>query len=239
MSTLDFYLEVLIPALNKGFFLSVAIIVPSAALGVLIGILVGAGRALGKGWLSRAMDLYVTVFRGTPLVVQLTVWYYGLPSISLFLEAHFGEGIRPRSDLFRLSPYVAAVVAFSMCSGAYQSEYIRGALLSIKRGQYIAAMSLGFSKARAFWFLTVPMALRRAVPGCGNEIIYLIKYSSLAMLVTLSELMGEAKGVASMYFRYFECYMLVALYYLAIVTVATVLLHILEKRLARPFATGH
>jgi polar amino acid transport system permease protein len=238
MGTWEFYRAILIPALNQGLVLSVKIIIPSALLGVAIGVLAGAARASGSRVLSLLFSAYVAVFRGTPLVVQLMMWFYGLPTISLFLEARFGPGIRPFSDLFRLSPYAAAVTAFAMCSGAYQSEYIRGAILSIRPGQYLAAQSLGFSKGKAFWHLIAPMAARRALPGCGNEIIYLIKYSSLAMIVTVSELTGEAKGIASLYFRHFECYFLAALYYLAIVTAATWILHRLERRMNIPFESS-
>ncbi|MDR2349259.1 MAG: amino acid ABC transporter permease, partial [Deltaproteobacteria bacterium] len=211
-----------------------AIIVPSAVLGVIIGILVGAGRAGSGRFSEKLLNLYVSVFRGTPLVVQLMMWFYGLPSLSLFLEARFGPWIRPFSDLFRLSPYVASVLGFALCSGAYQSEYIRGAILSIKKGQFWAAMSLGFSKAKTFRHVTLPMAVRRAVPGCGNEIIYLIKYSSLAVIVTVNELTGEAKGLSAMYFRHLECYFLTAVYYLALVTAATALLRKLERKLRLP-----
>ncbi|MDR2611584.1 MAG: amino acid ABC transporter permease [Deltaproteobacteria bacterium] len=238
MGTLEFYRTVLFPALNKGLWVSIQIIVPSAVLGVAIGILAGVGRSLGTSRLSRALDAYVAVFRGTPLVVQLMMWYYGLPTVGVFLESQFGPGVSPLSSLFRLSPYASSVTAFALCSGAYQSEYIRGALLSIKKGQYMAALSLGFTRAQAFWRITAPAAARRALPGCGNEIIYLIKYSSLAMIVTMSELTGQAKGIATMYFRYLECYLATAGYYLALVTLATWLLSWMERRLAIPGDPG-
>jgi polar amino acid transport system permease protein len=238
VGTLEFYRTVLFPALNQGLKVSVAIIVPSALLGVTIGVLVGAGRTLGWRWLTRILDAYVAVFRGTPLVVQLMMWFYGLPTISMFLESRFGPGVRPLSDLFRLSPYVASVAAFAMCSGAYQSEYIRGALLSVRRGQFLAAQALGFTRAQTFWRITAPAAARRALPGCGNEIIYLIKYSSLAMIVTMSELTGTAKAIASLYFRHLECYLATACYYLALVTLATWLLSFAERRLAIPGDPG-
>ncbi|MDR1870922.1 MAG: amino acid ABC transporter permease [Deltaproteobacteria bacterium] len=240
MGTWEFYVTVLAPALNKGFWLSVKIIVPSTLLGVAIGVLAGAGRAAGPKWLKRILDLYVSIFRGTPLVVQLMMWYYGLPSLTLLLEPILKPLGWPEFTwrIFLLKPYAAAVLGFSLCSGAYQSEYIRGALLSIRRGQYLAAESLGFTRLQTFWHVTAPMALRRAVPGCGNEIIYLIKYSSLAVLVTLQELTGEAKQIASLYFRHLECYLLVALYYLVLVTIATFLLRRLEKSLAVP-GLGH
>ncbi|MDR0549772.1 MAG: amino acid ABC transporter permease [Deltaproteobacteria bacterium] len=241
MSTWQFYWETLIPAVNKGLGLSIALIVPSAVLGLALGLLVGAGRAMGaKKTLGRLLNLYVAIFRGTPLVVQLVMWFYGLPSLALILEGYFKPlGWPPFWRGLLLSPYAAAVLGFTLCSGAYQSEYVRGAILSIKKGQFLAARALGFSKAQAFWSVIAPVALRRALPGCGNEIIYLIKYSSLALVVTAVEITGQAKMVASLYFRHLECYLLAAVYYLALVTVATAILGYLEKKLAVPGLDPH
>ncbi|MDR1678116.1 MAG: amino acid ABC transporter permease [Deltaproteobacteria bacterium] len=236
MSTWEFYRSTLIPALNQGLWMSVLIIVPSAVMGVMIGVLAGAGRAAGPNWLKKLLNMYVSVFRGTPLVVQLTMWYYGLPSLSRLL----GSFLKPLGlpeftwKFLVFSPYVASLVAFTLCSGAYQSEYIRGAILSIRKGQFLAAKSLGFTKSQTFWSITAPVAIRRAMHGCGNEIIYLIKYSSLALLVTIQELTGKSNALASFYFRPMECYMLTALYYLALVTLATFILHWIERRLYVP-----
>ncbi|MDR1083526.1 MAG: amino acid ABC transporter permease [Deltaproteobacteria bacterium] len=239
MDTWEFYRHILIPAVNKGLIISIQLILPSAALGVILGLLVGAGRAVGPGWLAKILNAYVSVFRGTPLVVQLVMWFYGLPGLALKLEAVLKPcGFPPVWEWLLLSPYAAAVLGFTLCSAAYQSEYIRGAVLSIKKGQFLAARSLGFSNSQAFWAITAPVAVRRALPGCGNEIIYLIKYSSLALVVTVSEITGQARNVASLYFRHLECYLLAALYYLAMVTVATLILHWLEKKLAVPGPEG-
>ncbi|MDR3135585.1 MAG: amino acid ABC transporter permease [Deltaproteobacteria bacterium] len=236
MGTWEFYASTLIPALNQGLWMSVLIIVPSALLGIVIGMMAGAGRAAGPKWRKKVLGLYVSVFRGTPLVVQLTMWYYGLPGVSRFLGSILGPlGWPPVSWKFLVfTPYVASVVAFSLCSGAYQSEYIRGAILSIRKGQFQAAKSLGFTKSQTFWSITAPVAIRRALHGCGNEIIYLIKYSSLALIVTIQELTGRSNALASFYFRPMECYLLTAMYYLALVTLASLLLHWLEKRLYVP-----
>ncbi|MDR1051776.1 MAG: amino acid ABC transporter permease [Deltaproteobacteria bacterium] len=236
MGTWEFYVTKLIPALNQGLWLSVLIIVPSALLGVTIGVLVGAGRAAGPGWLRTIFNAYVSIFRGTPLVVQLTMWYYGLPSVSRFLGLYLEPlGLPAFTWKFLiLSPYAASVVAFCLCSGAYQSEYIRGAILSIRKGQFLAAESLGFTKSQTFWSITAPVAIRRALHGCGNEIIYLIKYSSLALIVTVLELTGRASSLGSFYFRNLECYLLTAVYYLALVSLTTYGLHRLEKKLAIP-----
>ena len=133
-----------------------------------------------------------------------------------------------------LEPYTAAAVGFILCSGAYHSEYIRGGLLSIKRGQRLAAQALGFSSLGTMLWIMIPQAARRALPGCGNEIIYLIKYSSLAYIITCIELTGEGKIIATKYFRFTEVFLVVGLYYLLLVTLATIGLGKLEKKLYIP-----
>ncbi|MDY0039572.1 MAG: ABC transporter permease subunit, partial [Desulforhabdus sp.] len=117
-----------LPSLFQGFWISILLIIPSASAGLLIGILVGALRVYGSGPVSVLANLYVALFRGIPLVVQLFIWYFGLPYFGIYF-----------------SPYLASVFGFSLCSGAYHSEYIRGALQSIKKGQMLAAQALGFT----------------------------------------------------------------------------------------------
>jgi len=215
-----FYQE-LITSLNRGLVVSIALIVPSVIGGVLIGILAGAMRTFGNPVVRLTANIYAAIFRGTPLVVQLFVLYFGLPNVGIYM-----------------SPYVAAVVGFTLCSGAYQSEYIRGALLSIKRGQYLGAQALGLTTFQSIFWIIVPQAVRRAIHGCGNEIIYLIKYSSLAFIVTCIELTGEGKTIATEYFRFTEVFTIIGLYYLALVTVAIFILKKIEQRLYVP-GFGH
>jgi len=214
---LSFIWGELVPALNDGLIVSILLIVPSACLGLLLGILVGFSRTFGPPWLSRAASAYATIFRGTPLLVQLFMLYFGLPSIGVYL-----------------TPYVAAVAGFSLCSGAYHSEYIRGALLSIKSGQIRAAESLGFSRLKTMVHIVLPQAMRRALPGVGNELIYLIKYSSLAYIITCIELTGEGKILAAQTFRYTEVFLIVGCYYLLLVSLASVGLRKLEDMLRVP-----
>ncbi len=206
-----------VPVLNQGVWMSVKLIVPSVTLGLLFGIVLGGMRTYSAPWLRRAGDGFVAVFRGTPLVCQLFVLYFGLPNIGLYLE-----------------PYEAAVLGFTLCSASYQSEYVRGGLRAIRRGQFLAAQALGFSTLQALVWVVIPQAVRRALPGIGNEIIYLIKYSSLAYVVTCVELTGQGEVVASQTFRFTEVFLVVGLYYLALVTVATLILKRLEHRLAIP-----
>ena len=205
------------PALLKGFWVSLQLIAPSALCGLVIGIMVGVLRIYGNRPVMAAANTFVAIFRGIPLVVQLFIWYFGLPHIGIYL-----------------SPFIASVLGFSLCSGAYHSEYIRGALLSIKRGQLLAAQSLGFSKIRMISSIILPQAIRRALPGCGNEIIYLIKYSSLAYMITCIELTGQGKILASNSFKYTEVFLMIGACYLVMTSVATVILGRVEERLRIP-----
>ncbi len=223
---LEFAAGRIIPALDAGLWTSILLIVPASLLGVVIGVTAGTARVYGPRALIRVIDGYVAVFRGTPLVVQLYFWYFALPYISI-------GGIS-----LVLSPMWASIIGFALCSGAYQSEYIRGGLLSIKRGQLRAAQALGMTPMQTIASVVLPQAFRRALPGCGNEIIYLIKYSSLASIITVNDLTGMGRSLAKSTFRNTEVFIVVGLYYLAFVTIATFLLRIVEKKLEIPGFEG-
>lgn len=219
---LTFAFERVIPGLNAGLWATIEIVVPAALLGVLIGVTAGTLRVYGRPWLRRATDWYVALFRGTPLVVQLYFWYFALPYVKI------------AGHPLILTPVQAAIIGFALCSGAYQSEYIRGGLLSIKKGQLLAAQALGIGPAQSVTSIVLPQAFRRALPGCGNEIIYLIKYSSLASIITVNELTGVGRGIAKATFQNTEVYAIVGLYYLALVTLAGWLLKFIENRMSIP-----
>ena len=217
MGEWDFFTSQIMPYLNRGLVVSLKLILPSSVLGLALGILVGTGRTFGRPWLRKCLDRYTALLRGVPLLVQLFILYYGLPSLGI-----------------RLSAYTAAVLGFTLCSSAYHSEYIRGALSSIRQGQSRAAQSLGMTTFQTLAHIIIPQAMRRALPGCGNEIIYLIKYSSLAYIITYIELTGEAKIIAARTFRYTEVFMALGAYYLFMTTLTTWLLSRLEKKVAIP-----
>jgi polar amino acid transport system permease protein len=208
----SFYSQEVAPALLRGLWVSLGLILPSAVFGLALGVLAGTLRVYGRPFWRRLAEIYGLLFRGFPLLVQLYLWYFGLPQLGIYL-----------------SPYAAAVIGFSLCGGAYHAEYIRGALRSIRLGQLQAARSLGFSRTRAVVSILLPQAIRRALPGCGNELIYLIKYSSLAYMVTCIELTGEAKILASLFFKYLEVFFVVGAVYLALVSLASYGLSRVEK----------
>lgn len=197
--------------------MSIKLIIPSVTIGLMLGIVIGTMRTFGNPAVRKSADCYAAVFRGTPLLVQLFVLYFGLPNLGIYLNA-----------------YTAAVIGFILCNSAYHSEYIRGSLMSIKKGQHLAAQALGFSTFKTLYHIILPQAVRRALPGCGNEIIYLIKYSSLAYIITCIELTGEGKIIATRTFRYTEVFLVIGFYYLVLVTIASFILQQLEKRLQVP-----
>jgi len=217
MDTITFIREILLTPLLEGTVVTLKLIVISIPFGFILGILIAVGRVYGNRLVSSFCAIYTLFFRGTPLLVQLFILYYGLPSIGIFF-----------------SPFVAAVIGFILCSGAYQSEYIRGAIQSIKSGQMMAAEALGMTRSKAILYIILPQALRRAIPGCSNEIIYLIKYSSLAFMVTCVELTGAGKIIASRYFEYTLVFAVVGAIYLLIVSIVTKVLNSLEKKLEIP-----
>ncbi len=222
MEELLFFQQDVFSALMRGLWVTVLLILPSSVLGLAIGVVAGAVRVYGHPLAVRAGNLYVTVFRGFPLVVQLFIWYFGLPHIGIYL-----------------TPFTASVLGFTLCSSAYHSEYVRGAFLSVKQGQMLAAEALGFSRVQLILSVMLPQAFRRALPGCGNELIYLIKYSSLAYMITCIELTGEGKIIASETFRFTEIFMIVGVIYLVLTTLSSWGLGRLEARLRLPGFEHH
>ncbi|MDD4363543.1 MAG: amino acid ABC transporter permease [Atribacterota bacterium] len=217
MIGLEFFSNILFPSVLEGMSMTLKLIAWSIPIGLIVGILVAIGRVYGNAIISFFSKAYIIFFRGTPLLIQLFMLYYAFPSIGIYL-----------------SPFVASIIGFVLCSSSYHAEYIRGSIQSVKSGQLLAAQALGMSKISAVINIILPQALRRAIPGCSNEVIYLIKYSSLAFMVTCIELTGAGKIVASRYFTYTEVFLVIGAIYLIIVSIATRILNILEEKLAYP-----
>ncbi|RXE56083.1 amino acid ABC transporter permease [Methanoculleus taiwanensis] len=220
MDQITFLTEILLPALMSGLIVTLQLIAFSAPFGLLLGIGVAVGRQYGGSILSPVCKVFVYLIKGTPLLLLLIILYFGLPSIGITFSA-----------------FTASVIGFILCNGAYNSEYIRGAILSIKDGQMVAAQALGMTRMQAIRNIVLPQALIRAIPGLSNEFIYLIKYSSLAYMLTVIELSGAGKLVATKYFAYTESFMIVGIVYLGLVTITTVAVNLLEKQLAVPGMT--
>lgn len=200
------------PALAEGAYVTVYLTVASMLLGLVIAIPLSVARVYGGTVLSRLSLAYTELIRGTPLLAQLFLLYYGLPLAGAIDGVDIvGSGSIPDAAVF------VAIVGFTINSSAYQSEYIRSALQSVDENQLVAARSIGLSKWSGIRHVVLPQGLRYAIPGWTNEFVYLIKYSSLAAFITVLDLFGRADVIASDTFRTTEIYVIVAAFYLALV----------------------
>ncbi|AEH51210.1 amino acid ABC transporter permease [Pseudothermotoga thermarum] len=206
-----------LPKLLNGLIVTLYMTAIASTVGLLLGIILCLGRVYANKFLSILSTGFIELIRGTPMLVQLFILYYGLPAYGV-----------------RLTPLAAALIGFCINSGAYQAEYIRGAIQSIGIGQYKAALSIGMTKWQAVRLIILPQALRRVIPSWTNEFIYLLKYTSMAYIIGAPEMMAQAKFIASRNFQFFEVYLVTALIYLSIVWLATALLSALEKKLRIP-----
>ena len=200
----------------QGLLLTLAVSLSALALSVVFGTLMGLLRFVGVPVLAPLGNAYVTVVRGIPLIVLLSVVYYGLPTLGLTLPG-----------------FPAAVLALGLYSSAYTSEIVRGGLSSVPVGQIEAARSLGLSRSAALRTVVLPQAWRVALPALGNEFISLILGSSLASAVTLQELFSQGRFITNATYRQFEVYAVLALIYFVLTFLLTRVVNWLERRYSR------
>ena len=188
------------------------------AIGVLIGTLIAVIKVVpsnGKVMmaLGKVCDVYVALFRGIPMVVQLLLVYYvifpGLPNMA------------------------AAILAFGLNSGAYVSEIMRGGILSVDPGQLEAGRSLGMSYSRSMWNVVLPQSLKNILPTMGNELIALVKETSVVSFIAVVDLTRAFRSIASANYEYIIPYCMLALFYLVIVLIFTVLIRLMERRMKK------
>jgi len=189
----------------------------SITVGFFLGISLALGRVYGNKIVNGFCVGYIELIRGTPLLVQLFIIYFGLPSIGVVL-----------------SPIQAALLGLSINSGAYQAEYLRGSIQSIESGQMSAARSLGMNKLQSIQHVVLPQALRISIPAWSNEFIYLLQYSSIAYIIGVAELTAEGKFIAATTYRYIEMFAMIAVIYLALTIVSTAIIDRIAKHLSIP-----
>lgn len=206
-----------LPELGKGLLVTVELTAACISMGAAFGLLLALARLYARGpiyWLASA---YVQFFRGTPLLVQLFMVHFGLA----------GWGIA-------LPPLLSGIIAMGLNTAAYQAEYFRGAIQAVKRGQTLAALSLGMTRWQTIRHVILPQALRLVLPAWSNELVYMLKYTSIVYLIGIPDLMGAGRTIASSNFRFFEVYAVVALIYLALVLIITFGLRYVEGRIRVP-----
>ncbi|MFQ6124249.1 MAG: amino acid ABC transporter permease [Candidatus Heimdallarchaeota archaeon] len=209
--------ELFLDKIIDGWVLSVKLLIPTIPLGVLLAIGLAVARVYGPMPLVYVSSGIVGLIRGLPLVVTLFIIFFALPKLGIFFPSFW-----------------SAVLGFILCTGAYQSEYVRGAIQSIDVGQSLAAQALGMRKGREIINIILPQALRRALPGISNEIIYLILYSSLAGYIGVYEIFAVARHFNSLHFRPIQIFLTAGLIYAAMATVATVVFRLIENKFKIP-----
>jgi L-cystine transport system permease protein len=207
-----------LPLMLKGAAWTLLLAVASVFFGAIIGTLVAVTRLAKVQVLSQFATLYVSCMRGTPLLVQLFVIYFGLPSIGI-----------------QFDPISAGILGLSLNVGAYLSETIRGAINGVEHGQWNAARSLGLTQAQTLRYVIGPQALRLAVPSLSNSLISLIKDTSLVSVIAVGELMLATKEVIATTFQPFPLYLAAAGIYWAMSASFETLQKKLEVRLNRSY----
>ena len=201
------------PMLKQGLIYSIPLTLVSFTIGMVIAILSALLIINKVPLLSQLMRFYVWVFRGTPLLVQLFIVYWGI------------------CNPMKISNLIACVIALSLNVGAYASETIRAAILSIDRGQWEAGYSIGMTYQQAFWRIIVPQAAKVSVPPLFNTFISLVKDTSLASNIMIAEMFRKAQEFAASSLRYLLIYSEAALIYLMFCTLLNGLQKLCEKRL--------
>ncbi|WP_028101141.1 amino acid ABC transporter permease [Pseudoduganella violaceinigra] len=204
------------PAMLKGAGYTLVFAMASMVGGLVLGFPTAVLRILPWRWLRWPANVYVSLMRGTPLLVQMFVIYYGLPSIHI-----------------EFTPVTAGILALSLNAGAYLSESLRGAILSIPKGQWSASYSLGMGYGQTLRYIVMPQALRIAVPSMSNTLISLIKDTSLVSVITITELMLSTKEVIATTFRPLPLYLAAAAIYWVLSLAFEQLQRFAEQRLNR------
>ena len=219
----------------RGTGMTLLIALTGTIFGFIIGLLVAIVRAtspmpsLGRKTAAAAvrdallkavqllLGAYIQVFRGTPMIVQAVVIYYGAQYAGMYMDTTF-----------------AAIFIISINTGAYMAEIIRGGVISIDKGQFEAAHAIGMTHWQTMTTVVLPQAIRNILPSVGNELIVNIKDSSVLNVISVSELFFQAKSAAGAYYRYFEVYFIIAVIYLILTLTVSRILRFIERKMDGP-----
>ncbi|WP_127817742.1 amino acid ABC transporter permease [Microbacterium sp. CPCC 204701] len=223
------------PAILDGLWITIYLTIGAMIIGIVLGVLLAAGRMSSNKLVSSVANTYVWFFRGTPTLVQLIFWYniaifvprieIGLPGMEPFISASTNDVI---------SPIMAALLGLGLNEAAYMGEVVRGGLLSVPHGQVEAAQSLGMSGRKTFLQIVLPQAMRGIVPPTGNQIIIMLKGTSLVSVMAVTDLFYTAQGIYVTTGKVIPLLIVASIWYL----VCTSVLYFLQGRLERRFGRG-
>jgi arginine/ornithine transport system permease protein len=215
-----------LPLYLNGAWLTLQLLLISLVAGLLIALPLAVLRSLPSPWISRPIWLYTYVFRGTPMLVQLFLIYYGLGQFEWMQQSVLWPWFS--------SAWFCACLCFALNTGAYTTEIIAGAIRALPAGEIEAAKAMGMSRAVMLRRIVLPAALRRALPAYSNEAIFMLHGTSLASIVTIMDLTGAARTVNSTYYIPFEAFITAAVFYFLMTLVLVGLFHKAEARWLKP-----
>lgn len=204
------------------------------ALAVILGIGIGLPVALARLhriWgLSRLADGYVYLFRGTPLLVQLYMVYFGLSQFQVVRDSW--------AWIFLREAWWCALITFALNTGAYIAEILRGAMAATPRGEIEAARALGLRPAQVVWLVRLPSAVRRALPQLGNEVVFMLHGSAVASVITITDILGAGRTLNAQYYLAYEGLLTAAALYMLVTLCVVLGFRALERRYLRHLGLG-
>ncbi len=215
-----------LPLYGHGALVTLALLALSLGIGMVFALPLAMLRSLPSPWAWRPVWAYTYVIRGTPMLLQLFLLYYGLAQFESVRASVLGPWLQ--------SAWFCAVAAFAINTCAYTTEILHGAMKAVPAGEVEAARSLGMSRWTTFRRIVLPSAFRRALPAYGNEVVFMLHGTSLASVVTLYDLTGAAREVNSRYYMPFEAFITAGVCYLLITFVLVALFRAAEKRWLAP-----
>lgn len=219
-----------IPKILKYLPETLELAVISLVIGLVLGLIIALVKIKKVPVLSQLFSVYISVLRGTPIIVQLYITYFGIPIILRYINYYQGTNY----NINGIPPMIFAIVALGLNQSAHDAETIRAALLSVDKGQIEAAHSLGMTGFQTLKRIILPEAITVALPSLGNSIIALIKGTSLAFACSVIEMTAQAKILAGRNYRYFEAYISLAIVYWLITIIVERIIKFLEKRTSIP-----
>ena len=214
-----------IPRMLMGIGLTLQLLFLSLALGTVLAVVLLLMRISGRWFLSAPAMVYIYIFRGTPILVQIFIIYYGLPQLELVRDSILWPILR--------EPFGCAVLALSLNTGAYVSEIFRGGVLGVDRGLKEAAAALGISARDRFIHITAPIAIRLCLPAYSNDVVSLMKSTALASTITLLDMMGIARTIVAETYAPYEVFLSLMVIYLVLTWMIQRGFGWIEKRMSR------
>lgn len=217
------------PSILKGMVNSLYMTVAAMALGIILGVIIAVMRVSGNPVLSSIAVGYVWIFRGAPALLQLMIWF----NLALIFPTIGIPGLFEYKTVDVMTPFVAAMLGLGISQGAYTSEVVRSGLLSVDSGQYEAARSIGMTQNKMLRRIVLPQAMRVMVPPVGNEVIGMVKLTSLASIIQYSDILHNAQTIYYANTRVLELLLVACFWYLVVVSVLSVIQHYIEEYYSR------